>query len=396
METVGERELLERRLREAEGELDAMAQELLDRYEELTVLYDLTAALGGVFDVAAQCDVAADRATRAVRARSCEVLLDRAPAPGPPVLSTDAGATLTVPVEGAGADGRQEVLGALVLVGDAFDAGHVKLATAVGRQLGTALQTARMVTSLKEAAGLEHELGLAADIQRSLLPASPPVVKGTDLAGLCRPASRVGGDYFDFVVDHTGALSVVIADVTGHSVGSALMMAMARSLLRRDLTAGRGPAEVLAAANRALFDDLVGAGLFITAFATRYDPARRSLRFTNGAHNPGLLCRVDAPTVELLDSDGMAIGMLEDPPYGTGSVVLEPGDLVVLHTDGITEARNGGGELFGEERLYAVVRRLAGRPAAEVVAGIDAAVQAHAAGEPQQDDVTVVALAVIE
>ena len=77
-----------------------------------------------------------------------------------------------------------------------------------------------------------------------------------------------------------------------------------------------------------------------------------------------------------------------------GMHMLQPGDLVVLHTDGISEARNGAGELFGEDRLYAVVRRLAGRPAAEVVAGIDAAVQAHAAGEPQQDDVTVVALAV--
>src|SRR3954471_17859114 len=105
METVGERELLERRLREAEGELDAMAQELLDRYEELTVLYDLTAALGGVFEVGAQCDVAAERATRAVRARSCEVFLDRAPSPGAPVVSTGVGATLTVPVEGPGADG---------------------------------------------------------------------------------------------------------------------------------------------------------------------------------------------------------------------------------------------------------------------------------------------------
>jgi serine phosphatase RsbU (regulator of sigma subunit) len=387
-------EELRRRLQSAEAELDAMAQELLDRYEELTVLYDLTAALGGVFDVDAQCTVAAERATRAVRATSCEVFLDRVPSPGSPVVAHGEGATLTVPIEGAGADQRHEVLGVLVLHGASFDTGHVKLATAIGRQLGNALQAARMVASLQEAASLEHELGLAADIQRSLLPTRPPVVKGVDLAGLCRPASRVGGDYFDFVIDHTGALSIVIADVTGHSVGSALMMAMARSLLRRDLTAGRGPAEVLAAANRALFDDLVGAGLFITAFATRYDPVRRTLRFTNGAHNPALLCRADAPTVELLDSDGMAIGMLEDPPYGTGSVILEPGDLVVLHTDGVTECRNGNGDLFGEERLYGVVRRLAGASAAEVVAGIDAAVDAHAAGEPQQDDVTVVALAV--
>jgi serine phosphatase RsbU (regulator of sigma subunit) len=387
-------EELRRRLQSAEAELDAMAQELLDRYEELTVLYDLTAALGGVFDVDAQCAVAAERATRAVHASTCEVVLDRAPSPGAPVVTNAEGATLTVPIEGIGPDQRPEVLGALVLRGDAFDTGHVKLATAVGRQLGNALQAARMVASLQEAAGLEHELGLAADIQRSLLPARPPVVKGVDLAGLCRPASRVGGDYFDFVVDHTGALSVVIADVTGHSVGSALMMAMARSLVRRDLTAGRGPAEVLAAANRALFDDLAGAGLFITAFATRYDPARRTLRYTNGAHNPGLVARADAASVERLDTDGMAIGVLEDPPYGTGSIGLEPGDLVVLHTDGITECSDPAGELFGDDRLHDVLREVVGSSAGEVVAAIDAAVEAHAAGEPQQDDVTVVALVV--
>lgn len=385
---------LEARLAKVEAELDAMALELLDRYEELTVLYDLSAALGGVFEPAAQCTVAVERALRAVRASACEVHLDRVTS-GNRVVASAQGATLVVPVESVGPDGGTEILGVLELTSASFDAGQVKVAAAVGRQLGAALQTGRMVASLKDAARLEHELGLAAEIQASLLPSCAPDVEGLDLAGFCRPASQVGGDYYDFLIDQTGALSIVIADVAGHSVGSALMMAMARSLLRRDLGTGQGPAKALAATNRALYDDLVRSGLFITAFAARYESATGTLRYTNGAHNPALLVRVGDDGVEPLDSDGMAVGMLEAPAYATASTELRAGDLVLFHTDGVTEARDATGELFGEERLHRLLRELAGRGASDVVGGIVEAVDAHTGEEAQQDDITLVAMVVL-
>ena len=381
-----------RRIAEADAEMDAMAQELVERYEELTVLYDLSASLGRVFDIDQQRTIAAERAARAIRGATCDVLLDPDRGSGGVKVQPGPPASLTVPVEAIGADGKPEVFGALTLSrAETFDAGAVKLATAVARQLGTALMTGRMAESLRDAALLQHEVEVASTIQHQLLPAEPPHVPGLDLAGECLPASRVGGDYYDFVVDATGSVSILVADVAGHSVSSGLLMAMARSVLRRDAGDGWPPDAVLDAANRTMFVDLERAGLFITAYAARYEPETRALTFTNGAHNPALLWRARQQRLDVLDSDGMAIGMLPDPTYERGRTTIARGDVLLVYTDGVTEARDAGGELFGEDRLHRLVGEVAGGNAAEIVAAVTAAVAGHAGGEPQQDDVTVVA-----
>jgi serine phosphatase RsbU (regulator of sigma subunit) len=413
-----------------------MAAELLDKYEELTLLYDLNAAFRSVFDVAELCEIALAKACQVISserayvalkeggtvsvaaARDADELIGESEPVGEGVSghvvatgkqlllhkgedfadsarATDA--VLSVPVVCSEEDESTRVLGALTLLGrpagDRFTAGNAKVASAIAGQLGAAIASSRLVDSLREAERIEQEVEIAAEIQRSLLPSRAPELPGLEVAGLCIPAARVGGDYYDLIVDGEGRLSLVVADVAGHSVGSGLLMAMGRSVIRREVLERKSPSEVLAATNAMLFDDLVRAGLFITLACARYEPSTRRLAVANGAHNPPLLRRIDGDVVEL-DADGMAVGMIDGAEYEETEVVLEPGSVVLLYTDGVTEARNAAGEQFGEARLKELLADAGRLAPMDVIGRITQAVREQVGGDQQQDDVTVVVLVV--
>jgi diguanylate cyclase (GGDEF)-like protein len=240
---------------------------------------------------------------------------------------------------------------------------------------------------------IQSEVDLAASVQRGLLPAAPPEFAGVDVDGQCIPAANVGGDYFDYLVDGQGRLILVIADVAGHSISSALLMAMARSILRREVTAAVGPAQLLEATNRALFADLVRAELFITAFCACYDPRLGRLEYANGGHNPPYLRRADGSLI-VLDTDGVAIGILEEGGYEQRALQLRPGDILLLYTDGVVESADPEQRQFGDERLRDLVGRSNGASPHELIDAVLGAVRDHATGQQQQDDVTLVALRV--
>jgi len=411
-------------------ELDEMTAELLDRYEELNLLYDLGSEFASVFEIERISEIAAAKASQAIGATKAlvavagqeglrvtasigaseltpgglsehvaatgrELLLhEDEPAPeGARRGAGEDGPLLAVPLLPPGEGG--EPLGVLALAGkpgDArFTAGDAKLAAAVASQLSAAVYTSRLVESQRAAEAVRREIELASGIQRALLPEHPPAVPGTALAAAYVPAATVGGDYYDFLVDDAGRLSLVIADVAGHSIGSALMMAMARSILRREITVGEHPAAVLAATNAALFDDLVRSGLFITVFCARLDPRTRVLEYANGGHNPPFLHRAGGAVTEELDVDGAPLGILAELEFQRGSVQLGAADVILLYTDGVTEAAAAGGEQFGEERLRALVEASS---AGNLVEDVLSAVRVHAGGVPQSDDVTLVTLRV--
>lgn len=237
---------------------------------------------------------------------------------------------------------------------------------------------------------MEKQIQLAAGIQRGLLPGDPPQVRGVALAGRCFPAANVGGDCFDYLVDAEGRLVMFIADVAGHSIGSALLMAMARSTLRREIASGASPAGVLAATNRAMYGDLVNAEMFITMLCVRYDPIARTLAYANAGHNPALL-QSRAGVVEL-DADGVSIGILDDVDFEQRQLRMEAGDRLLLYTDGVVEALDRAGGQFGEQRLSALLEHERDTPPASLVERGYAAVRAHTGSAPQQDDITLVAL----
>jgi serine phosphatase RsbU (regulator of sigma subunit) len=240
---------------------------------------------------------------------------------------------------------------------------------------------------------LEREIETAASVQRGLLPDRAPEMPGITLDGRCVPASNVGGDYYDHFVDPQGRLVLLIADVAGHSIGSALMMAMLRSVVRPEIMAERSPAEVLHYANRAMFADLVTAELFITAFCARYDTASGTLAYANAGHNPPLLHRSDS-AVEMLDADGVALGILADVEYEEKSVPLQGDDLLLLYTDGVVEASATDGRQFGESRLKQLVAARNGSGPSQLLDSVQTAVSLHAVGTRQQDDITLLAVLV--
>jgi serine phosphatase RsbU (regulator of sigma subunit) len=236
----------------------------------------------------------------------------------------------------------------------------------------------------------DQEIRIAAGVQRSLLPGVPPALDGASVAGRCFPATNVGGDCFDYVADAEGRLVLFIADVAGHSISSALLMAMGRSTLRGQIAAGASPAAVLAATNHTMYGDLVTTELFITMFCARYDPRSGLLEYANAGHNTPLLC--SGGDVVELDADGVAIGILDAVDFEEGATTMAPGDRLLLYTDGVVEALDANDEQFGDARLHALMLADRGLTPARFVEHVYAAVGAHAAGAAQQDDITLVAL----
>lgn len=260
---------------------------------------------------------------------------------------------------------------------------------------------ARDITERKRAerAHLENsrmlrEMELARQIQLSLLPVAPPEIPGITLAGFCLPATHVGGDYYYFAKRDNGIVDLVVADVSGHNIGAALMTAEARSVLRTQLTTGSSAGRILAAMNDILYEDLNRAELFITVFCASFDTFSRTLTYANAGHAPPLLFNQSAQSCHWLDADGLLMGVRENVAFEEKQVRLQNGDVLLLYTDGVTEADNGRGELFGSERLCKIVHSRHRESPQAIIDNIILNVAAFSGTIPMEDDVTMVVMKV--
>ncbi len=252
------------------------------------------------------------------------------------------------------------------------------------------------VTEQRRAEEQQRDLDFAKKIQTSLLPKAPLNLPDVQVFGVCVPASHVGGDYFDYfqVRDY---LDIVIADVSGHNLGSALMMAEARSSLKAEarraktrLREDHGPGESLRVLNELLFEDLDGADTFISMFYLRYNPKSRHLRFANAGHNQPLFLTAGAALCEPLDADGMIFGIKRDVFFEEKSLFLAPGDRLLLYTDGIVETCNEAGEFLGIHRLCQLFASNRSQTPQEVVEEILSAVCAFRGKAVCEDDITLI------
>jgi phosphoserine phosphatase RsbU/P len=245
--------------------------------------------------------------------------------------------------------------------------------------------------ALLDNASMLKEMEIAKQIQLSLLPPSPPALAGVDCAGRCVPATHIGGDYYDIVL-HGNQLDLVIADVSGHSVGAALIMVETRSVLRAQLESLQSPAEVVSALNELLHDDLSRAELFITMTCLSYDTESGLLRYTNAGHPPSLLYRPASATFDLLDAEGLILGVQRGVEFEERTLQTESGDLLLLYTDGIIEAEGTTGELFGTWRLQELLAREYRKPAAGIINAVLEAVHAFTGTVSFQDDISMLLL----
>jgi phosphoserine phosphatase RsbU/P len=243
-------------------------------------------------------------------------------------------------------------------------------------------------TLIREMERKNTELAIAAEIQQSFLPDTLPQVAPFEVAARSIMAKEVGGDFFDaipFEVIHMGPdrLGIFIADVSGKGIPAALFMALSRIVVRVNaIWHQQEPAEAIRDANAIITADSTS-GMFVTLFYGVLDAQDRSLTYVNAGHNPPLVCAPDGSFSEL-PATGMAIGAVPDAAYGAGTAVLGPGDVLVLYTDGITEAENTAQEMFGEDRLREAIAGVRTLPAAAIVAAILEAVQAFSAPLPSR------------
>jgi serine phosphatase RsbU (regulator of sigma subunit) len=216
-----------------------------------------------------------------------------------------------------------------------------------------AVEKAMLHQRLTSADELDRQLRTAQEVQERLLPTDLPDVPGHDLAGVCLPSARVGGDYFDFVPIPGGQLGLVVADVSGHGLSAAIIMSAFRALARTGLRAGQPLDKLAETLDRELPDTTAGKA-FVTAVLAMYDPASGRLRYVNCGHHPPLLDRPGQPP-RWLHEGGPLLGLIDGARFEIGEIQLAADDQLVIFTDGIVEARSHAGVWFGTERLASLV-----------------------------------------
>ncbi|MBC8024317.1 MAG: SpoIIE family protein phosphatase [Burkholderiales bacterium] len=295
---------------------------------------------------------------------------------------------LTLPL----VDHKDVLVGVMQLLNKAngvFEASDEHLASVLAAQCAIALQRVRMTEALIEGEKMRQQLEMARVVQMSTLPSTMPSVPGYDVYGTFRPADLTGGDTFDLAMIDQGLL-VVLGDATGHGIAPALSVTQMQAMLRMAFRMGADLETAFQQANNQL-EGYLPDDRFVTAFIGLLDPARHRLRFHSGGQAPILVfeartreCRRYRPTSFPLAA--MPIQSMRPAV----EVDMQPGDILVLLSDGIYEYRNAGGEEFGELRVEALLARHHAMPAAELAAKILAAVQAFAGNAMQEDDMTVV------
>lgn len=255
-------------------------------------------------------------------------------------------------------------------------------------QAALALENARLHLQALEKERLEREMHLAAEIQRQILPKGAPHVPGFQLAGWYRPARQVGGDYYDLFAIQGGHLGLVLGDVSGKGMPAALMVSTLHSALRLLLDQAAFGPFLLERLNRHIAESSAS-NKFITMFLAELTPTTGNLHYMNAGHNPAILLRGDG-TAELLKASGLPLGLLPEARYQSRTVPLEPGDLLCVYSDGITEAEAPDDEEFGIGRLIEILHRERARPLVELIEDIPRRVGEFSQGSPQGDDQTLV------
>jgi sigma-B regulation protein RsbU (phosphoserine phosphatase) len=252
-------------------------------------------------------------------------------------------------------------------------------------------------TLLREMERKKTELSIAAEIQQSFLPDTIIQIEGYDIAGRSVMAKEVGGDFFDVIPLEvvplgSGTLGIMIADVSGKGIPAALFMALARIVVRVNaIWYASKPAAAIRDANTIIASDSKS-GMFVTLFYGVLESGSHTFTYVNAGHNPPLHYHSADGTLSELEPTGIAAGVLDDSGYTQVSVEMHPGDLIVLYTDGVTEAENAKDEMFGVSRLKEVILASHRVPSSDVIQAILGSVKDFTGDEPQSDDITLMVI----
>ena len=420
-------------------EVEHAANELAERYEEINLLYTISEILGRTVSLEEATKTILSEVSETVGARRASVLVaDRGtnmlravaalgvdPAEVPAISVDDAcsvsarvfrsrhpaliegddslcpeeasyrrGAMLSVPIMWTAPVPREpETLGVVNLSdrrsGQPFTAGDLKLIAAIATQIGTAIQNARLVRASIEQQRLAHEMQLAHDLQMKLLPDNRIVAPDANVAARVIPAESVGGDFYNLFHLGNSRTGVMIGDVSGHGYQAALIMALTMSASAIHSQATTDPGTMLQALAGTLREELTMTEMFISAFYAVIDPIAGQLHYANTGHPHAFLCS-PGKGIERLPANDPPLGMDERAP-ATASRPWNPDkDLLVLFTDGVSDARNRAGERLGEERVIETIRDHLDSEPKVILERIVETLNAHTQGAPLRDDLTIV------
>jgi phosphoserine phosphatase RsbU/P len=295
--------------------------------------------------------------------------------------------------------GNQD-LGVLALaqgpIGQPFSPGDLVVFKSIAEQSAFALYNAIIYSMANEKKRLDHDLEIARDIQRILLPSEAPAINGFQISGLNAPARQVSGDYFDYIQVDEERLGVAIADVSGKGVPASLIMAICRSVLRAEAARNPSPADVLRKVNRQLYPDIKEDMFISMAYLILNHQRDGGITLARAGHDAPLLYKRQSDTVTPIKSPGMVVGIdsgnVFDRLTTDFAVPLERDDCLVLYTDGVTETLNLDGDEFGVERMMQSVRASATNGAQAIVRKIIEDVRDFTGSIPQNDDITLIAI----
>lgn len=297
---------------------------------------------------------------------------------------------------------QNDVRGVLVLINKrddvnrtaTFDSVDLDMVTALADQAAVTLNLVTLYEELGEKQRMEQELRLATEFQQLLLPQKFPEYAEVGLGGMSQPALEVGGDYYDFLPLDNHRLGFVVADVSGKGIPGALVMATLRSTLRAEARGATSPRDVLCHVNELLYHD-TKENVFVSVLYGILDVNTGIVTYCRAGHEPLVLFNKETRTVRDFEPEGMVVGMVENDLFGMieeQSVQLEPGETIILYTDGVTEAMSGSGQEFGVERFYNAIKEVKSETPKEMIEEIIGKIDSFCGGIAQHDDITLVLL----
>ena len=406
--------------------LHIVTSELIDTQDQLLAMYDLTEAMRDYLDLNKVLEQLAREVARLVKVEATFVIVQKSDEPWlikefpQPMMELEklksmidivrvTGHEYLLNEEDAANQGlefrnflmmpiklRGDMLAAIGLINKnngEFLSPDIKLTRAIAEQAGARIENSILYQENLEKTKLQTEMELAKRVQMNLLPRKLPVVKGIDLWADSQPASQVGGDFYDYFYRDGRPFTFTIGDISGKGLPAALLMAMTRTVIRakaNDLPTPT-PEIVVGRSNEELYDDFTDVNMFATVFVGQYNSAKREMLYANAGHSPVIFCPFGGKA-QLLEADGTPVGILPTSLSKNQRLSFQPGDLLVVATDGLSEAHNTKDEMFGYERLLNLTQSLADKSAKEIVAALIHTIQEFSAGKQQDDDQTLIVL----
>lgn len=271
-----------------------------------------------------------------------------------------------------------------------FTEDHLKVLTTLASVAAIRVENAHLIEKQIGRERMERELQLAREIQQRFQPACAPQIKGYELEGISFPCNEIGGDYYDFIQRENGRFLLALGDVSGKGTAAALLMSSLHAAVHAQISLHHSLVKTVTAVNSYLAEN-IPSNRFVTFFCAEIDPQTNLLTYINAGHNPPFITRPSGGIIQL-PASSMPLGISSQTEFTQGQRQLEPGDTLVVYSDGVSETRNLQGEEFGDTRLHEVVQRNANATASSLRDAIESALSKFAQGTPAADDITLVIL----